>query len=363
MRFFTGLLLMVLIAFPAMAQQVRLAAAVSPNARAVDVGETATFFATIINAGQLDATNCRVEAAAGNTLGTSVGYQRTDAANQPIGTANTPFDISASGSQTLVLSIVPQTGARDSNYELLYVCDQTQLPGIPGVSDVLISTNNNADIIMILQTLSGDGVVRFAENGRRGVAAGAAVNIGDTSDILDFTPSFPGLDNSPIGPSYTHHRGLLICQTDANSICLSPPAESFRITNMPTNAIITFNVYFDDSAEADIPFLPEFLRIYVAAYEADSGGFGGPIGIAGATTVAVSEPDGPGGWRPPPAMVTGMAISGMPRITRPSGSRSFSRRMAILSCARLRLMVLRRKSNPRPTFSSEQCLRDAMARC
>lgn len=268
--------------------QAQLTAAVVPNARVTEIGTPVTVFSTMINSGDVEATNCRVEANPENTLGTDMDYQRTDAANLPIGTANTPFAISAGGSQSLVLTIRPQGNSGSEYYYLSYVCNGISYTGPPAVSNVFIRATDPAelasDIIMTLVTLSGDGVMRPAENGRRAVAAGAAINIGDDQEI-EFLMGYPGFSFSPLIDTRHHYRDLLICLTDGQSQCIDPPAATVR-RQMNTNDVATFNVYFDDSADFGIPFWPDILRVTAEAWEPAQFG---PPSFSGATSVGITD--------------------------------------------------------------------------
>ena len=280
---------------------IQLNAAVAPNARSVEVGSPATFFATLLNSGDTEATNCRVEADLENSLGTDMDYRRTDAANQAIGATNTPFSIPPGRAQTLVLTVRPQDTTGGAPYGFDYICDEGRVSGAYGISDVYIRSfaegRDASDLVMVLQTLSGDGVIRIAENGRRGVAAGALVNIGGRAEAIYLYPGFPGYQFSPSGPSELHYRDLLICQTDDQAQCLEPPSNGLSLIPVAAGEVITFNLFLDDNTAGDIPFMPEFLRASVYAYEQrryNPPPYAGTNGVAGATSVAVSEPAGPG---------------------------------------------------------------------
>jgi len=206
---------------------VQLNAAVVPLNRSVNEGGTVTFFSTVINSGDQVATNCRVEADPENRLGSDMDYQRTDAVNQPVGTVNTPFSIPAGGSQSLVLAIRPQATvsvALTELYVMTWRCDESEVRSRFGLSTPFIrlsaTGNPTEDVIMTLVTLSADGVMRMVDNGRRGVAAGSATNIGDPGPV-NFWPSYPGYYGSYFSRD-AHLRSLTICFTDPSGQCLSP---------------------------------------------------------------------------------------------------------------------------------------------
>src|SRR5215470_5010746 len=89
-----GGLLLLLIAAPAHANS--LSAAVLPSSRSVQVGATATVFATIINSFQ-PATGCRISLVTG--IPATFAYQTTNPiTNTVTGTPNTPADLAPGGS-------------------------------------------------------------------------------------------------------------------------------------------------------------------------------------------------------------------------------------------------------------------------
>lgn len=298
-----GALILALSAPSSAAAQPNLAAATLPNARSVQEGQPVTFFATVLNSGDTDATNCRVIGDPSNSLGTDMDWRSTDAGNNPVGDTNDPFTVPAGGSQTLVLTMRPVGTSAGSAWNAEFACDEASVSGALGTSIVYVRSiptgTTAADIIMVLQTLSNDGVIRIAENGRRGVAAGAAVNIGAEAYNGVFQVGYPGQYYISFGPAETHYRDILICLTDSNGVCLNPPTETiefgaaFGSTNRwPPDEVKTFNIYFDDAVESDVPFIPEFLRLGALFYEYRVQGQG-RSGIAGATSAAVSQPDRP----------------------------------------------------------------------
>lgn len=294
-RIISALALAITASFPALAQP-NIVAAIAPNARSVEVNTPATFFVSMVNSGDSEGTNCRVELHPENSAPAILTYQRTDAANQPVGSVDTPFTIGAGASQTLVISVTPQNSYFAALYRFVYACDEASTDSVFGTSDAYIRSfaqgANASDLIMILQTISADGVIRFAENGRRGVAAGAAINNGGPAAYIVIQPVYPGYTFSRSGPITNHYRDLLICQTDNAGICQSTPTSMLELNDVTAGQVITFNIYFDDSADGEVPFMPELLRVTAEATEYQIAGQG-TTGMSGATSVAVSEPDGP----------------------------------------------------------------------
>ena len=95
-------------------------AATLPSSRSVQVGQTATAFATIINAGDIDATNCQLSP---NTqLPVDFFFQTTDPANALVGDPNTPVDIPAGAAQNFIFGLTPTAPITTTQFFLDYAC-------------------------------------------------------------------------------------------------------------------------------------------------------------------------------------------------------------------------------------------------
>lgn len=154
-------------------------AAVLPYARAVEVGETATAFATIINNGDRTAYNCRIALSEG--ISAAFVYQTTDSSNTLVGTPNTPIDISNGSGQGFAFGITPNDPMQSQEIPLIFECDNAY----PAASHIGLNTFILTaeeilppDLLSIGVTPSGDGVVRLDSNTSTGFFATAAVNIG-----------------------------------------------------------------------------------------------------------------------------------------------------------------------------------------
>ena len=233
--------------------QVVLRSSVLPNSRAATVGQPVTVFATMLNSGDAELTNCSVALAGSDPY--TFSYQRTDATNAPVGTADTPFSIAAGANQSLVLSFTPTAAASGDEVRLTYACDGATAPNVPGVNTVFLTASAapTPDIVPILATPSGDGVLRFDTIGQVRAMSAAAVNIGETAQI-DVSATAPFLPNAV---------SLRVCETNpANGQCLAPRADSVRV-NFAQNETRTFAVFADAADNAGIPNLPAVSRIYL----------------------------------------------------------------------------------------------------
>ena len=99
-----------------------LVAAVLPSSRSVQVGNTATAFATMINSGSLAASGCAIVPV--TTVPASFVYQTTDpATNALTGLPNTPVSIAAGASQSFVIAFTPNAPFVPTTVALGFACN------------------------------------------------------------------------------------------------------------------------------------------------------------------------------------------------------------------------------------------------
>ena len=289
----TACLAAVTFSAPTLAQIV-LRSSVLPNSRAATVGQTVTVFSTMLNSGDSELTNCSVALAGTDPY--TFAYRRTDATNTPVGAADTPFNIPANSSQSLVLSFTPTAAAAGDEVQLTYACDgSVTAPVTPGVNTVFLTASATAtpDIVPILATPTADGVLRFETQGQVRAMSAAAINIGEAGDI-DVSATAPFLPNSV---------GLQVCETNpANGTCLAPRSASVRV-NFAQNQTRTFAIFADAADNAGIPNLPAVSRLYLVfngvvatpdGVDGTSGIFPATPPVFGATSSAAIAP-GPSG--------------------------------------------------------------------
>ena len=237
------------LATPALAQS--LEASVLPSARAVENNATATIFMTVLNSGSADATNCSVQdVARGSTL-SDLNWTVVENGT-PVGNQNAPFSIPADGRIDLVVASTDSNNTYNTGFQA--VCDGgVASPIRAGVNTALIAFDSSpADIIPIIATTSGDGVIRF--NAGNGVAAFAiaAVNIGTERDVR--------ITGRRIGLLETPGIRTRICETDAGGVCLAPRTGFLDVTLGSTPRLFSFRV---EVLDGGVPFLPDILRYEV----------------------------------------------------------------------------------------------------
>jgi uncharacterized protein GlcG (DUF336 family) len=248
-----------------------LVSAILPSSRSVQVGQTATAFATIINAGTATATGCSI--ALSTTIPAAFSYQTTSSANNaPTGAANTPVDIAPSAAQSFIISVTPSQPIAPTSVGFSFSCTNADpAPLTTGVNDLFLSASSAAvpDMVAMSATASGDGVVHIPGNTGTGAFAIASANVGATGDLT--VSADTGSAGIPLA--------LTICQTvPATGACLASPAPTVQAT-INTNATPTFSVFAKGSGA--IPFAPATSRVFVRFKETVGGA------VRGSTSVAV----------------------------------------------------------------------------
>jgi hypothetical protein len=229
-----------------------LDAAVLPSSRSVEVGNTATAFATIINAGSATAHSCgilQLSPTAANFI-----YQTTNPqTNALAGTANTPVDIPAGASQTYVFAYTPTAAFSPNDTQLAFGCtDANPAPVISGVNTILLSGSSTPVPDIVALAASADpGIVDIPGPNGAGAFAVATVNLGESATIT--ASANTGSATLPVT--------LALCQTvPATGACMAAPAASVT-TTIASNATPTFAIFAIGSGT--IPFDPANSRVFV----------------------------------------------------------------------------------------------------
>lgn len=195
---------------------------VLPVSRSVQVGSTATAFASVLNAGTESARGCKLIPPA--TFVGAFSFQTTDSATNALtGTPNTPVDVPVNAIQSFVFALTPTAASAATDLLLTFACGSAApVLTIPGVNTLLTSASTTpvADAIAIGLTPSNDGFARAAI-GSTGLFVIASANIGATAAL---TARVRFSDAAmPITAT--------VCQTDASTgQCLTPPATTITAT-------------------------------------------------------------------------------------------------------------------------------------
>jgi hypothetical protein len=247
-----------------------LVASVLPASRSVQVGATATAFATVINTGSSPATGCRLSLGAGIPAGFS--FQTTNSAtNQVTGSPNTPVGIPGSAQQSFVFAVTPTAPLPPTDVPITFGCtNATAALVIPGVNTLLFSASATPvpDVVALAATLNNDGIVNIPGTSGTGVFSVATVNVG-ASGVITATAD-TGSASPPVS--------ILLCQTNPiTGACLATPSAS-ATTTINTSETPTFGIFV--TGAGTVPFDPANNRIFVRFK--DAGGV-----TRGATSVAV----------------------------------------------------------------------------
>lgn len=208
-----------------------LVASVLPSSRSVRTGVAATAYATIINPGSSDATDCGLVMSGTGPDGT-FHFQETDAQNQPTGTQDAFVTIPGSAAQSYVFSFA-STSAQSPGLDLPieFTCsNRISAPVISGLNTLFFSASDTdvPDIVAISETGSAvglntdPGVVDMLDREADGAFVVAAVNVGVAGDlVVSATSTAPA--NFPVT--------LTVCQTDpSDGTCLAPPAAETTVS-------------------------------------------------------------------------------------------------------------------------------------
>ena len=247
-----------------------LAAAVLPASRSVQVGDSATAFATLINTLTTVASSCGI--APFSSVPASFSYQTTDpATNALIGTANTPVDIPPGGFQSYVFAFTPTAAFDSTDVQLTFDCFNTNpAPVTVGLNTLLLSASSTPvpDIVALSATPTGDGIVDLPGSSGANAFAVATVNVGSQDSITASADT--GTATLPLA--------LSICESNpVTAECLSAPAASVT-TSITAGATPTFSIFVTGTGA--VPFDPAGNRIFVRFR--DSGSV-----TRGSTSVAV----------------------------------------------------------------------------
>ncbi len=250
---------------------ITLVSALLPTSRSVQIGSTATFFGTMINASTDTAgANCTV--APTTSIPATFFFQTTDPATNALnGAANTPVTIAPGAAQSFLLALTPTSAFAPTDVAFAFTCSNSApASSSKGLNTLLLSGSAAAvpDIIALAATASNDGIVDIPGVSGTGAFAVATANVGATGAIT--ASANDGVANLPVA--------ITICQTNpVSGQCLSAPATSAP-TTINAGSTPTYAIFVNGSGT--VPFQPAANRIFVQFM--DAGG-----AVRGSTSVAV----------------------------------------------------------------------------
>jgi hypothetical protein len=247
-----------------------LVAAVLPSSRSVQVGNTATAFATIINIGSSALSGCAIVPI--TTVPASFVYQTTNpATNALTGSPNTPVSIAAGGSQSFVIAFTVNAPFAPTIIMLGFDCTGVSAaPSNTGLNTLLLSASATPvpDIVALAATTQNDGILHITGTTGSNAFAVATVNVGASAQIT--ATASTGAATLPLA--------ITLCQTNPMSgQCISSIGSTVT-TTINANATPTFAIFA--TASGSVPFVPQTNRIFVEFSDASGT-------VRGSTSVAV----------------------------------------------------------------------------
>lgn len=213
-------------------------AAILPASRSVMVGDLATVFATVINAGAVDALGCRISPI--TAVSGDFSFQATDPVdNAPVGAPNQLVDIAAGSSQTFIIAIQPTAAQPSTSLQLQFVCgDVDEAPSLAGLNTLQLAVSDSpvADVIALGATVNGNGIVDIPVVNGTGFFSVATINLGSSALITASVDT--GATALP--------ANLSICQTNPDTgACINPTAPSPTpvMATIEANETPTFAVF------------------------------------------------------------------------------------------------------------------------
>jgi hypothetical protein len=247
-----------------------LVASLLPSSHAVQVGVPATFFATIINAGTSEASQVGIALASIQSQALLTFNATACASNAVIGGDNVRVNIAAGDRACFVvrLTAIGALGPTEVSFTFAGT-NTTPAPTLPGVNTLMLvaSTTPAPDLVALVVTATGDGILTLAGPAGSGAFSVATANVG-ASALITATANTHGL-NLPLT--------VLICESDpVTAACKATPAGSVT-AQANGGQTLTFSVFA--LAEGPVAFDPAVNRIFV---EWSLGGV-----LVGRTSVAV----------------------------------------------------------------------------
>ncbi len=249
-----------------------LVAAVLPSSRSVEVGNTATAFATIINSGSSAASGCAIVPV--TPVPASFVYQTTNpATNALIGSPNTPVSIAAGGAQSFVIAFTPNAPFVPTTVAFGFDCTNVDAAlSNPGLNTLLLSASSTPvpDIVALAATAMNDGILHITGTTGSNAFAVATVNVGASASITATAST----------GAATLQLAISLCQTNPMSgQCISSIGSTVT-TTINANATPTFAIFA--TASGSVPFVPQTNRIFVEFSDAS--------GLCAARPASLSRP-------------------------------------------------------------------------
>jgi len=239
-----------------------IASSVLPSSRSVQLGQSATVFATILNTGLVTATACRITLISATPA--TLSFQTTDSQNTLTGTPDTSVDITAGAGQSFIITVTPTAVFAATDVAFNYVCDNAAAASLIGVNTLSLSASATPvpDIVALAATPTDPGIVNIPGQTGTGFFAVASVNVGAAGTVT--VSADTGSVTLPVS--------LNVCQTDpVSGVCTSALAVSIEVT-IAAGATPTFAAFI--TGNGAVAFDPAVNRAFLRFAESDGSGRG-----------------------------------------------------------------------------------------
>gem|GEM_PF-6167638 len=272
--------------------EARVISAVLPNSRIQTNrstrAEPVSAFATVLNTGTVDASNCNAVLVRDRTDGITLTTVVTDAVtNEPLSDAQGPFSVPAGGSTTLLFTLFAEGTESELNeqtelLDLRFSCANGLVSKkVTGVTTFgfAVSDDDLPDLVTATVSLDTPGIVELSQQSGS-LFVVSTINIGGAALIR----AEPALQLGGIVAGVAEATGLpdlelLICETDpATAVCLTTPT-LFVDRTIETDEVVTYNVFVSSNGQS-VVFNPERNRVHVLFRDGSAGPIRGGSSVA-----------------------------------------------------------------------------------
>lgn len=223
--------------FDWLADRTALSAAILPTSRSGQVGATLSAFVSVINGGNVTATDCALVLDSSAPI--AFDYQRTNpTTNAVVGLPNTPSNIAAGAVQTYLITMQLLEVFAPIETQFRFSCaNASNASSVAGLNTLLLSGSSVPvpDVVALAATPGANGFLDLPGNTGSAAFAVATVNLGSAAALTATVDTF-GV-NLPVS--------LGICQTNSAGACIdaSEPVTSTTTFTATAGGTPSFSIF------------------------------------------------------------------------------------------------------------------------